>query len=47
MDQALARSGGDKRDQGYSSARTVVHMARMLTRLDVPDQIAPGRMDLR
>jgi 6,7-dimethyl-8-ribityllumazine synthase len=45
MDQALARSGGDKRDQGYNSARTAVHMARLLDGLDVPDQIAPGRMD--
>ena len=47
MEQALARSGGDKRDQGYNSARTVVHMARLLSGLDIPDQIAPGRMDLR
>jgi 6,7-dimethyl-8-ribityllumazine synthase len=45
MDQALARSGGDKRDQGYNSARTAVHMARLLQGLDIPDQIAPGRMD--
>jgi 6,7-dimethyl-8-ribityllumazine synthase len=45
MDQALARSGGDKRDQGYNSARTAVQMARLLSGLDVPDQIAPGRMD--
>jgi 6,7-dimethyl-8-ribityllumazine synthase len=30
MDQALARSGGDKRDQGYNAARTAVHMARLL-----------------
>jgi 6,7-dimethyl-8-ribityllumazine synthase len=44
-DQALARSGGDKRDQGYNSARTAVHMVRLLNRIDVPDQIAPGRMD--
>jgi 6,7-dimethyl-8-ribityllumazine synthase len=44
-DQALARSGGDKRDQGYNSARTAVHMVRLLEALDVPDQIAPGRMD--
>ena len=29
-DQALARSGGDKRDQGYNSARTAVWMARLL-----------------
>jgi 6,7-dimethyl-8-ribityllumazine synthase len=45
MAQALARSGGDKRDQGYNSARTAVHMARVLEGIDVPDQIAPGRMD--
>jgi 6,7-dimethyl-8-ribityllumazine synthase len=44
-EQALARSGGDKRDQGYNSARTAVQMARLLDGLDVPDQIAPGRMD--
>jgi len=31
--QALARSGGDKRDQGYSSARTAVWMARLLKEL--------------
>lgn len=29
-EQALARSGGDKRDQGYSSARTAVAMARLV-----------------
>jgi 6,7-dimethyl-8-ribityllumazine synthase len=45
MEQALARSGGDKRDQGYNSARTTVQMARLLQGLDIPDQIAPGRMD--
>jgi 6,7-dimethyl-8-ribityllumazine synthase len=33
MDQALARSGGDKRDQGYNAARTAVHMARLLEAL--------------
>jgi 6,7-dimethyl-8-ribityllumazine synthase len=32
-DQALARSGGDKRDQGYNSARTAVWMARLLADL--------------
>jgi 6,7-dimethyl-8-ribityllumazine synthase len=32
-EQALARSGGGKRDQGYSSARTAVHMARLVGRL--------------
>jgi 6,7-dimethyl-8-ribityllumazine synthase len=45
VDQAMARSGGDKRDQGYNSARTAVHMARLLDGLGVPGQIAPGRMD--
>jgi 6,7-dimethyl-8-ribityllumazine synthase len=45
VDQAMARSGGDKRDQGYNSARTAVHMARLLEGLDVPDQNAPGRME--
>jgi 6,7-dimethyl-8-ribityllumazine synthase len=34
MDQALARSGGDKRDQGYNAARTAVHMARLLETLE-------------
>ena len=29
MDQALARSGGDRRDQGRDAARTVVAMARL------------------
>ena len=29
LDQALARSGGDKRDQGYNAALTVVQMARL------------------
>jgi 6,7-dimethyl-8-ribityllumazine synthase len=33
MDQALARSGGGKRDQGYSSAQTAVAMAKLLRRL--------------
>jgi len=30
-EQALARSGGDKRDQGYNAARTAVQMARLLS----------------
>jgi 6,7-dimethyl-8-ribityllumazine synthase len=30
-EQALARSGGDKRDQGYNAARTAVQMARVLS----------------
>ncbi len=28
--QALARSGGDKRDQGYNAALAVVHMAELV-----------------
>jgi len=31
--QALARSGGDKRDQGYNAARTAVYMARLCAQL--------------
>ena len=31
LDQALARSGGDKRDQGYNAASTTVQMARLLS----------------
>jgi 6,7-dimethyl-8-ribityllumazine synthase len=37
-EQALARSGGDKRDQGYNAARTAIEMARLLDRI----QPAPG-----
>jgi 6,7-dimethyl-8-ribityllumazine synthase len=33
-EQALARSGGDKRDQGYNSARTAAEMARLLQALE-------------
>ena len=33
MDQALARSGGDKRDQGYSAALVVVGMSRLVAGL--------------
>lgn len=29
MDQALARSGGGKRDQGAHAAQAIIHMARM------------------
>lgn len=29
MDQALARSGGGKRDQGAHAAEAIIHMARM------------------
>jgi 6,7-dimethyl-8-ribityllumazine synthase len=35
-EQALARSGGDKRDQGYNAARTVIEMARLLGRIRLP-----------
>jgi 6,7-dimethyl-8-ribityllumazine synthase len=35
-EQALARSGGDKRDQGYNAARTAVHMARLMSRIPRP-----------
>lgn len=45
IEQALARSGGDKRDQGYNSARATVHMARLLEQIETPERIAPGRMD--
>jgi 6,7-dimethyl-8-ribityllumazine synthase len=30
MDQALARTGGGKRDTGYNAALAVVHMARLV-----------------
>jgi 6,7-dimethyl-8-ribityllumazine synthase len=30
LDQALARSGGDKRDQGYNAALVVVRMSRLV-----------------
>ena len=33
LDQALARSGGDKRDQGYNAALAAVHMADLARRL--------------
>ncbi len=29
MDQALARTGGDKRDTGYNAALATVQMARL------------------
>jgi 6,7-dimethyl-8-ribityllumazine synthase len=45
-DQALARSGGDKRDQGWSSARTALRMAELLTRLHDADEVpAAKRID--
>jgi 6,7-dimethyl-8-ribityllumazine synthase len=33
MEQALARAGGGKRDQGYSAGRTAVRMARLLAEI--------------
>ena len=30
LDQALARSGGDKRDQGYNAAQVVIRMSRLV-----------------
>jgi 6,7-dimethyl-8-ribityllumazine synthase len=44
MDQALARSGGEVRDQGYDSARVAMGMAALLQRLQAPANIASGRM---
>ena len=37
LDQALARSGGDKRDQGYNAALVVVRMSRLVSELRTPD----------
>jgi 6,7-dimethyl-8-ribityllumazine synthase len=34
LEQALARSGGDKRDQGYNAALVVVRMARLVAALN-------------
>jgi 6,7-dimethyl-8-ribityllumazine synthase len=36
MDQALARSGGDKRDQGYNAAKVVVQMSRLVADFGTP-----------
>jgi 6,7-dimethyl-8-ribityllumazine synthase len=33
LDQALARSGGDKRDQGYNAALVAVRMSRLVREL--------------
>ena len=33
LDQAVARSGGDKRDQGYNAALAVVQMAELVRKL--------------
>jgi len=35
-DQALARAGGDKRDQGRHAADAVIAMARLRARLGAP-----------
>jgi 6,7-dimethyl-8-ribityllumazine synthase len=42
-EQALERSGGAKRDQGYNSAQTAVQMARLVERLrrESPGQDVP------
>ncbi len=37
LDQALARSGGDKRDQGYNAALVVLRMSRLVSELRTPD----------
>jgi 6,7-dimethyl-8-ribityllumazine synthase len=37
IDQALARSGGDKRDQGYNAALVVVRMSRLVREIDSKD----------
>jgi 6,7-dimethyl-8-ribityllumazine synthase len=37
MDQALARSGGGKRDQGAHAVETIIHMARLRDRVAVGD----------
>jgi len=34
MEQALARAGGGKRDQGYDAARTAVRMARLIAEIE-------------
>ena len=40
LDQAMARTGGGKRDQGANAARAVVEMARLRERLGL---VAPAR----
>jgi 6,7-dimethyl-8-ribityllumazine synthase len=37
LDQALARSGGDKRDQGYNAALVAVRMSRLVQEVGTPD----------
>jgi 6,7-dimethyl-8-ribityllumazine synthase len=36
LDQALARSGGDKRDQGYNAALVAVRMSRLVREVGTP-----------
>jgi 6,7-dimethyl-8-ribityllumazine synthase len=36
LDQALARSGGDKRDQGYNAALVAVRMSRLVQKIGTP-----------
>jgi 6,7-dimethyl-8-ribityllumazine synthase len=36
LDQALARSGGDKRDQGYNAALVAVRMSRLVSEVSSP-----------
>jgi 6,7-dimethyl-8-ribityllumazine synthase len=36
LDQALARSGGDKRDQGYNAALVAVRMSRLVNEVSSP-----------
>jgi 6,7-dimethyl-8-ribityllumazine synthase len=37
MDQALARSGGSKRDQGAHAVEAIIHMARMRDKIAVSE----------
>lgn len=37
MDQAIARTGGGKRDQGAHAAKAVMHMATLRERIDARD----------
>jgi 6,7-dimethyl-8-ribityllumazine synthase len=40
MEQALARSGGHKRDLGYNAARTAFQMAQLLSEIRRPGSLA-------
>ena len=44
MDQALARTGGGKRDQGAHAAEAVMALARLKTLALAPSARRPGRM---